>query len=104
MLARVGEARGGGAAAEDLREHLRVVGVCADERAAHALALYSSISNIKWDYDDALAARGRLGGVVSVAASRSVKRFDVDDAGGAGGRAPFDVAQDLWALIDPTPL
>ena len=75
-------------------------------RAAHALALYSSISNIKWDYDDALAARGRLGGVVSVAASRSVKRFEIDDADadGGGGRAPFDVARDLWGLIDPAAL
>ena len=72
-------------------------------RAAHALALYASISNIKWDYDDALAARGRLGGVVSVAASRSVKRFEIDDAS-AGGRAPFDVASDLWGLIDPAAL
>ena len=74
-------------------------------RAARA-ALYSSISNIKWDYDDALAARGRLGGVVSVAASRSVKRFEIDDADadGGGGRAPFDVARDLWGLIDPAAL
>ena len=68
-------------------------GGCARERVEQELALYRTITNITWAPD---CGDGILAGVVRLDEAHIARRFAIDTT----AKSAFDVAQELWALLD----